>query len=203
MDLDIVHQKHLIDRLPFMSVQLAGCLDASKPVLRSAIDHGENIMLLPGGIDEMGLTDGASSITKLVIADRKGFTKLALETGCSIVPCFAFGEKWVHSVSHPPTWLSAFLYKRFRVSGSLLRGRGPTFLGKLGVPIGVVWGEPILIEGAQCPVDPATLDEVHAKVQAAIRDVFERHKASFGYGPEERLAFVTVAEARGAWAASD
>ena len=70
------------------------------------------------------------TFTHVLVADRKGFTKLALETGCSVVPCFAFGEKWVHSVSHPPSWLSALLYKRFRVSGSLLRGRGPTFLGK-------------------------------------------------------------------------
>eukprot|EP00435_Cladocopium_sp_Y103_P046228 s3968_g13.t1 len=41
----------------------SGCLDASKPILERAISRGwvllicENLMLLPGGIDEMNLTD--------------------------------------------------------------------------------------------------------------------------------------------------
>ncbi|CAE8609726.1 unnamed protein product, partial [Polarella glacialis] len=68
----------------------AGCIDASKPVLERAIRRGENLYLLPGGIDEMNLTDGQSTDTKLVMVDRKGFVKLAIENGLDVVPGFCF-----------------------------------------------------------------------------------------------------------------
>lgn len=180
----------------------AGCVDASKEVLRGVVARHENIMLLPGGIDEMGLTDGTSLETKLVLLDRKGFTKLALETGCSIVPAFCFGEKWLHEAVHPPPWLSRFLYRLFRVSGTIPKGRGPTFLGKLGVPIGLVWGQPIVVDQKDFlklskEERKRLLDKTHLQVQSAIQDIFDRHKASFGYSKQETLRFVTVAEARG------
>ena len=73
-----------------------GCLDASRPVLERAIRRGENVILLPGGSKEMMLTDGTSAETKLVLADRKGFVRLAVRHGMDLVPCFCFGEKWVH-----------------------------------------------------------------------------------------------------------
>jgi hypothetical protein len=73
-----------------------GCLDASRPVLTRAIARGENVMLLPGGEKEMMLTDGASSQTQLVLLDRKGFVRLAIQHGLALVPGFCFGEKWVH-----------------------------------------------------------------------------------------------------------
>ncbi|CAK9083124.1 Diacylglycerol O-acyltransferase 2B (Diglyceride acyltransferase 2B) (MrDGAT2B) [Durusdinium trenchii] len=63
-----------------------GCLDASKPTLERAISRGENLILLPGGIDEMNLTDGESKDTQLVMTDRKGFVKLSIENGLDIVP---------------------------------------------------------------------------------------------------------------------
>ena len=39
---------------------------------------GENLILLPGGIDEMNLTDGESKETQLVMTDRKGFVKISI-----------------------------------------------------------------------------------------------------------------------------
>ena len=57
----------------------SGCIDASKPVLTRAIQkYKQNILLLPGGIDEMALTDGSSKDTKLLLVDRKGFSKLVI-----------------------------------------------------------------------------------------------------------------------------
>ena len=71
-----------------------GCLDASRSVLVKAIQRGENIILLPGGSKEMMLTDGTSTATKLVLNDRTGFVRLAIEHGMDLVPGFCFGEKW-------------------------------------------------------------------------------------------------------------
>ena len=71
-----------------------GCLDASRSVLTRAIVRGENVILLPGGEKEMMLTDGTSKVTKLVLADRTGFVRLAINHGLQLVPGFCFGEKW-------------------------------------------------------------------------------------------------------------
>merc|ERR1711907_18261 len=176
----------------------AGCLDAGKPTLLRAInDYNQNVTLLPGGIDEMQLTDGSSSNTQIVMSDRKGYAKLAIETGCDLVPGFCFGEKWIHKTVLLPRWIRAFLYKTFQMSGVLLKGRGATFLGYLGFPLGFVWGEPIKVT-QQNPVTDEYLDEVHGKMQVAIRSIFDRHKSNFGYSKDEVLTFVTVKEARAA-----
>eukprot|EP00746_Dinoflagellata_sp_MGD_P018248 gnl/MRDRNA2_/MRDRNA2_142318_c0_seq1.p1 gnl/MRDRNA2_/MRDRNA2_142318_c0~~gnl/MRDRNA2_/MRDRNA2_142318_c0_seq1.p1 ORF type:complete len:358 (+),score=47.77 gnl/MRDRNA2_/MRDRNA2_142318_c0_seq1:85-1158(+) len=171
-----------------------GCLDASKPIMQKAVNRGENIILLPGGIDEMSLTDGKSTATKIVIKDRKGFTKISIENGMDIVPGFCFGEKWVHGTVQLPPVIRSFL-RPFRLSGTLVRGRGLTFLGFLGVPLGYVWGERISVK-QQKPVEDEYLNEVHEQVMQAISGIFERHKSRFGYGPEEKLEMVTAVEAK-------
>jgi len=166
----------------------------------------------------MSLTDGTSTDTKLVMVDRKGYARLAIENGMDIVPGFCFGEKWIHRTVQLPPVIRKFL-RRFRMSGTLLKGRGPTFLGFLGVPLGFVWGEPIRVKKPypvapasvqaayvdekakhrgdakqHMPVDPAYVDEVHAHVEAAVRDIFDRYKERFGYSPEETLTMVAAAK---------
>ena len=184
-----------------------GCLDASRPVLTRAIARGENVMLLPGGEKEMMLTDGASSQTQLVLLDRKGFVRLAIQHGLALVPGFCFGEKWVHDTVLLPKRVRAFLYKRFRLAGVLLKGRWWTFLGKLhwerdGVPVrlGFVWGKPIPVRQTadlSTPAAEAYVDQVHAQFMGAVADLFSRHKEQFGYGPEETLAFVSASDTYG------
>lgn len=174
----------------------AGCLDASKPVLERAIRRGENVALLPGGIDEMNLTDGTSKETKLVMKDRKGFAKLAIENGLDIVPGFCFGEKWIHKTVQLPAVVRRAL-RPLRLSGTLLRGRGPSFLGFLHPSLGFVWGEPIRVRQQQ-PVQEQYLDEVHDQVIRAVQGIFERHKSRFGYSDEETLVIVSAADAKAA-----
>lgn len=174
----------------------AGTLDASKPVLERAIRRGENITLLPGGIDEMNLTDGSAKDTKLVMVERKGFVKLAIEHGMDIVPGFCFGEKWIHEVVRLPKFIRQFL-RPFRMSGTLLKGRGLTLLGFLEPSLGFVWGEPIKVR-QQSPVDEAYLDEVHKQVMESVESIFHRYKKRFGYPDDETLTLVSPAEAKAA-----
>jgi len=171
-----------------------GCIDASRPVLEKAAKRGENLTLIPGGIKEMLLTDGSSTTTKLVLQDRKGFVKLAVKYGLQLVPGFCLGEKWVHDIVLLPSWLRTILY-RFRLAGTLLRGRWWTFLGKVeridGSPIalGYVWGQPIPVRhDPSCP--PEYVDQVHAAYMEAVAALFERHKLRFGYAAEETLQYV-------------
>jgi len=172
---------------------LAGVLDASKPVLTRAIHRGENIALLPGGLDEMALTDGTSKDTKLVA--RKGFVALSIEHGMDIVPGFCFGEKWIHKTVQLPGFIQG-LMRRWKMSGTMLKGRGPSFLGFLGVPLGFVWAEPIRVKKMNPAENKAYVDEVFAEVEVATRELFERYKERFGYGPEETLSMIPVEEAK-------
>merc|ERR1719454_492592 len=77
----------------------------------------------------------------------------------------------------------------------MLRGRGPSFLGKLHPPLGYVWGEPIKVK-QQTPVEPEYLDQVHAEVMKSVRSIFDRYKTRFGYDEDEKLTMVTVQEAK-------
>jgi hypothetical protein len=176
----------------------SGCLDASRGVLTRAIQRGENVILLPGGEKEMMLTDGESTETQLVLADRKGFVRLAVQNGMDIVPGFCFGEKWVHKAVRLPKVVRSYLYRKLRLAGVVLIGRwGVTFLGKVekadGSPLtlGFVWGKPVEVEQMAEPTE-AYVDEVHAKYVAAIQDIFERRKREFGYSADEKLVIVSA-----------
>ena len=192
----------------------AGCLDASKPVLKKAIARKENIMLLPGGIKEMILTDNTSSDTKIVMKDRKGYAKLAIEEGLAIVPGFCFGEKRIHSIVHLPGVVRELMLKaqlspcltlpnpnwmlQAQLSPCFMIGRwGFTFLGE-PLPLGMVWGEPIPTIKMD-PKDPALeaqLERVHAECEASVHDIFERYKTHFGYAEGETLTSVASSEFR-------
>merc|ERR1712224_53000 len=105
-----------------------------------------------------------------------------------------FGEKWIHEKVELPTIFRRIL-RQFRMSGTMVKGRGWTFLGFLGVPLGYVWGEPIKVK-QQKPVDDKYLDEIHAKVVGSIEDIFCRYKRRFGYCEDEKLKIVSVDEAK-------
>ena len=180
-----------------------GCLDASKSVLtRAIVERKENIILLPGGEKEMMLTDGSSKVTKLVLGERTGFVRLAITHGMSLVPGFCFGEKWVHESILLPKPVRAFLYKRFKVAGQLLRGRFYcTFLGHVvkadgitPLTLGYAWGVPIDVRHEPNPSDEYVM-EVHAKYIKAIEGLFERHKARFGYDADETIEVVSAKKA--------
>ena len=174
-----------------------GCLDASRGVLTRAIKRGENVILLPGGEKEMMLTDGTSPVTQLVLADRKGFVRLAIANGMDLVPGFCFGEKWVHEAVRLPAAVRAFLYQRFRLAGVVLKGRWWTFLGYVtradgsDLSLGYVWGAPIAVRHEPEPSDEY-VDEVHRMYTEAIVALFERHKRSFGYAADETLEIVSA-----------
>ena len=143
------------------------------------------------------LTDGNSNVTRLVLKDRKGFVRLAVEHGMDLVPGVCFCEKWVHETVLLPMPIRNFLYKHFRLAGVLLKGRWWTFLGQIskadGTPInlGFVWGAPIPVrQDATCNAE--YVDRVHAAYVEAVQDLFHRYKHRFGYGSMETIQIVSA-----------
>jgi hypothetical protein len=184
----------------------SGAIDASKRVLKAALGRGESVFIIPGGSQELMLTDGKSTDTKLVLKNRKGFAKLAIESGVPIVPVFCFGEKWVHDLASPPEPIRSMFYNATKMVPMTIVGRWGTFQGRVlradGVTptsVGWVFGEPIKVT----KMDPATadpaafsthLDEVHERYMRAQHAIFDEHKERFGYSKDETL---TMVEAEG------
>lgn len=67
-----------------------GVIDAARYNARAALDEGFSVAVVPGGASEALV--GGPGDHAVLIKKRKGFVKLALETGSSLVPCYSFGE---------------------------------------------------------------------------------------------------------------
>jgi len=180
---------------------LNGVMDASRSSLARAAKRKESIILLPGGIQEMGLTDGHSKTTSIVLAERKGFVRLSVEYGLDVVPSFTFGEKYIHDTVQLPAVVARWLHRNLKVSGTLLRGRfGVTFLGYSRRPLHHVWGAPILVTRIDPKADPEGFaretDRVHALCVEAVTGLFDRHKTRFGYAADEVLEVISPKSVR-------
>ncbi|CAD7972903.1 unnamed protein product [Amoebophrya sp. A120] len=165
---------------------ICGCVDAGRPTLNKVAK--ESIHLIPGGVREMVLTDPDSTVTKIPLKDRKGFVKLAVEKNLRLVPVFCFGEKWCyHRVLVRPAWLRKWLLKN-QLTPTLLLGRWNTLMPFTDRKMAWVFGKPIEVENRD-------IDSVHAEYLSELERIFEQYKARFGYAAEEKVEFVTVAEA--------
>ena len=69
---------------------LSGSIDCSQPNLKKYLKHYNSIAIFLGGAREAQYSGLGS--TKIIIKNRTGIFKLALETGKPIIPIFTFGE---------------------------------------------------------------------------------------------------------------
>lgn len=169
-----------------------GFCSANKPTLESRLSS-ESIVLIPGGAVEA--LHCKPKTMRLIIRKRKGFIRLAMETKAAVVPCIGFGENDIfdticvgdeHSGAESSSdgldalnvrslffKLQTTLYKVFSFSMPLW-----THLIPIAYPINVVVGEPIHFSGKP---DPASVDECHARYLKALQDLYDEHKAKYGY----------------------
>ena len=59
---------------------------------------GEAPVLMTGGVPEMMMASKPNEI-QLHLSQRKGFVKMAMEVGSTLVPCFVFGETETYNQS--------------------------------------------------------------------------------------------------------
>jgi len=150
---------------------------ANKASMVSYMKRRESLALPPGGFEEATITSNVRD--RVYIQKRKGFVKLCLMHGYSIVPVYCFGEK-------DTFWNAQGLWKiRFTLNG--LNIPATIFWGTKLVPIlpkrcemHVVAGEPLKLPKIEHP----TRDEVkhfHGKYVEALVKVFEDNKIN-AYG---------------------
>ena len=100
--------------------------DISRETFLSTLTAGRSVALNPGGIAEMFLLPSSNEGEKLMMNNRKGFIKIALETGSPIIPVFTYGHSQTFSAY--TNSLLEYLSRKYRLSLIL-------FWGMYGVPI--------------------------------------------------------------------
>ena len=82
--------------------------------------------LVVGGAQEALQAD--TEVVELTLANRKGFIKLAMETGSDLLPCFAFGENQIYNMVSPKgsklRKFQEFMKKLTTISPVVFSGRG-------------------------------------------------------------------------------
>lgn len=72
-----------------------GAVDCSKPILKNLLVEGNSVAVFVGGAQEAQYSGIGS--TKLILKNRDGIFKLALETGSSLVPVYTFGNNNIYN----------------------------------------------------------------------------------------------------------
>ncbi|KAI8037226.1 hypothetical protein M5D96_009977 [Drosophila gunungcola] len=143
------------------------------------------VAVLVGGAQEA--MDSHPGQYILTLKNRKGFVKMAIRTGSSIVPSFSFGEVDIFDqVANPPD----SLLRRFQnvvkkctgISPLLPKGRG-IFTYNYGMlphrrRIVQVVGSPIDVVKSDSP-DAVYVDEIHGQVMAALEKMFDQYKEEY------------------------
>ncbi|KAI8899595.1 diacylglycerol acyltransferase-domain-containing protein [Globomyces pollinis-pini] len=152
-------------------------------------DPGTSMMIALGGADEFKYM--AEGTLDLVLMKRKGFVKLALITGSSLVPIIGFGEnnlfqKVKHSFLEP-------LHSLFRL---LVKSEAPLFIGRFGtiipknVPLVTLVGSPIHVNHAVPHPTKQQIDELHEEYVTKLKELYHSYKDIFDAERKQELRFV-------------
>lgn len=180
-------------RIPFfeMILTMMGICDVSKESCNYILKQGKgnSIMLVIGGSRE-ALDARPSSEYLLTLKNRKGFVKIALANGASLVPVFSFGENDIYEQDPNPRGsklraVQMFLQQKTGYALPLFYGRR-IFHTKFGLlpyrhPIDTYVGEPIRVPKlAFEDITPEVVDECHMKYMNALVHLFNTYKAKHG-----------------------
>jgi hypothetical protein len=149
-----------------------GMVDASKKTLLKVLNKkpGRAILLAVGGAEEALLS--RKGTFDLVLKKRKGFVRIALQTGANLVPVISFGETdiWTtHHVKEGKLYRAQQAFKRLTgFTVPLSHGQG-LLGGKVGllphpVPVNTVVGAPV-------PV-PKFTGDTHSEEFGALVDKY-------------------------------
>ncbi|CAF5012509.1 unnamed protein product, partial [Rotaria socialis] len=140
-----------------------------------------------------------SSECLLTLKNRKGFVKIALVNGASLVPVFSFGENDLFKQIANPRGsklrsLQVMLQKKMGYALPLFYGRG-IFQYRFGLlpnrhPIDTYVGEPIEVPRlVPEQITSEIIDKYHMKYMNALMRLFDTYKAHHG-NPNASLVFV-------------
>ncbi|KAI6227752.1 Acyltransferase [Aphelenchoides fujianensis] len=181
-------RREIVAALGVISASAKGiCHVLSRP------NGGNAVCLVVGGAEEA--LDAHPSNYSLVLSKRKGFIKLALREGSSLVPVYSFGENHMFKQVENPRGsplreFQSTFKKRVGVSPVLFWGTS-IFGGRFGLlpqrnRLITVVGSPIHVPKTPEPTQEQ-VDGLHAKYVAALVDLFETHKHRYDIPEDQHL----------------
>ncbi|KAF4675651.1 hypothetical protein FOL47_007423, partial [Perkinsus chesapeaki] len=155
----------------------SGMIDAGRPTCMKALEQGYSLTLVLGGTREQLISYSPTHDTALC-KSRKGFVKLARDAGrVPIVPCYGFGESIAYETSNFLLSFRRWLQRRFGIGWAIAKSWRPKPVKDFAVVIGapIVWD------------DNDTVETMHAKYIAALKDLFYDHRGRYPEYAEREL----------------
>ncbi|XP_070605653.1 LOW QUALITY PROTEIN: 2-acylglycerol O-acyltransferase 2-A-like [Erythrolamprus reginae] len=157
---------------------------------------GNVVVIAVGGAQEA--LDARPGAYTLLLENRKGFVRLAIENGTSLVPMFSFGENELFDQVENPKgswlrWTQERLQKVMGVSLPLFHARG-IFQYTFGFipyrkPIYTVVGKPLPVVKKLNPSQDE-VDELHKRYLEALCKLFEDNKLNYNVPEDTHLSFI-------------
>ncbi|XP_063793171.1 diacylglycerol O-acyltransferase 2-like isoform X2 [Pseudophryne corroboree] len=171
------------------------------PVNRKSIGYalsqkgrGNAVVIVVGGAAES--LSCQPGVTNLILSNRRGFVRLALEHGADLVPSYSFGETDLYQQVHftEGSLLHAAQHrfqKLFGFAPCFFYGRGLTSPQSKGFipysrPITTVIGEPVTVPQIQDP-SPEIVDRYHNMYKCSLLRLFHENKTKHGLGENAEL----------------
>lgn len=158
-----------------------GAVEAVDSSMSAALAAGESLAVTPGGIAEMFVAGSRGSGEQAVLASRKGFVRLAIAHGATLVPVYVFGANHLFSRISLPDAITS-LSRRLRASLMLFYGRWGLPI-PFARPLTYAVGRAILMQKpiAGAPVNEDEVDFVHNAFVRSLRHAFQESKGTAGY----------------------
>ncbi|KAK4199593.1 putative diacylglycerol O-acyltransferase 2A [Triangularia verruculosa] len=151
---------------------------------------GRAVTIVVGGARES--LEAQPGVMNLVLADRKGFVKMAIRTGADLVPVLAFGENDLYDQLSPKThpWLhkaQMWVLRTLKFTLPFLHGRG-IFNYDVGLMpyrrrLNIVVGRPIMVaQKRDGEIENEEVDRLHREYVGELEKMWERYKDVFAAG---------------------
>ncbi|KFW65700.1 2-acylglycerol O-acyltransferase 2 [Pygoscelis adeliae] len=188
-------------RVPFlrdclMSAGLVSSDKESASYVLQKLEGGNMLAIIIGGAQEA--LDARPGSCTLLLKNRKGFVRLAIEHGTPLVPIFSFGENDLFEQVRNPkgSWLRQLQHRLQQIMGislPIFYARG-IFQYSFGLvpyrrPICTVVGKPIPVQRKHRPSEEE-VDQVHQQYLNELCKLFEEHKAKYNIPEDRHLEFI-------------
>ncbi|XP_020564592.1 diacylglycerol O-acyltransferase 2 [Oryzias latipes] len=183
-------------KIPLFREYLMGAdlLPVSKPSLAHLLSKrgkGNAVVIVVGGAAES--LASAPGVNTVVMKQRKGFVRTALEFGADLVPVYTFGE---NELFQQVIFSEGSVGRRLQDLFKKIMGFAPClFVGeRFGLipyrrPVTTVVGSPISVPKRITPAQEE-VDHYHKLYMEALTDLFHKHKVSCGLSESHELQII-------------